>query len=90
VQLLDRLLGPILVDEAEPDRQADDGKDDAGIGPLTDEDRYDRRPGHQDEEGVPELPPEHLKGSGPVTEERVRPDCGESYRRLFGDQARFQ
>ena len=36
MQLLDRLLGPILVDEAEPDRQADDGKDDAGIGPLTD------------------------------------------------------
>jgi hypothetical protein len=90
VQLLDRLLGPILVDEAEPDRQADDRKDDAGIGPLTDNDRDDRRPRQQDEERVPELPPEHLKGSSPVTEDRVRPDCGEAYRHLFGDQARFR
>jgi hypothetical protein len=89
VQLLDRLLGPILVEEAEPDRQAHDDEDDGGVCPLPDHHRDDGRPGQQDEERVPELPQEHLKGSGAVTEDRVRSDCGETERRFFGHQARF-
>ena len=42
VQRLGGLLGPVLVDEPEPDRQRDDDADDDGVAALADEVRGER------------------------------------------------
>ena len=82
VQRLGGLLGPVLVDEAEPDRQADDHADDDGVAALADEVGRDRGGQQQPEQRGPQLMPEHRQQPGAVRGHRIRAVLLESPRDL--------
>jgi len=65
VQCLDCLLGPVLVHEAEPNREAHDDEDDQGVHARPNKDGYRCRRCQQDEERVPELSEEDPQGRVP-------------------------
>ena len=73
VQRRDRLLGPVLVHEAEPDRQADDHADDHRVGRVAREARHRGRGEQQQEQRIAELTREDAPRAHRVTAQRVRP-----------------
>src|SRR5579872_7117663 len=61
MQCLGGLLGPVLVDEAQPHRGQQDYPDDHRVAALADEERRAGRNREQDQQRGPELPSQHRK-----------------------------
>ena len=83
VERLDRLLGAVLVDEAEPDAQGDDRQDDPGRRRLADRRRDHRRRYEEHEQEAAELASKHAPGAGPVTAQDVRAELVQPPPRLL-------
>ncbi len=82
VQRLGGLLGPVLVDEAEPDRQAHDHADDDRVAALADEVGRHRRGHQQPQQRRAQLVPQHRERASPVRGDRVRSPLFSSARDL--------
>ena len=72
MQRLDRPLGAVLIEEAEPDAQAADQKDDQRVEALADKERGQRGSEQQHEQRVAQLAGEHRERPRAVTAKRVR------------------
>ena len=73
VQRLDRPLGAVLVEEAQPDAQADDRQDDRSVGAFADEERGQCRGDQEDQQRIAQLAHQHRERPGAVASQRVRP-----------------
>ena len=85
---LDRLLGAILVDETEPDRESDDRQDDGGLGAVADDCREHRRADEEKQQVALELAQEHLERARTVAAQDIRPVQGEPSRRFVAGEPR--
>ena len=73
VKRLDRALRAVLVEEAQPDAEADDRQDDRCVGALADEERGQGRSDQEDQQRIAQLTHEHRQRPGAVASQRVRP-----------------
>ena len=87
VQRLDRQLGAVLVEEPEPDAQADDQQDDQRAGALTDDERGQRRGHEQDQQRIAQLAHQHRERPRAVAAQRVWPDSRQPYPGLVPREA---
>ena len=89
VQGFSGLLGPILVNEPETNRQPDDDSDDHRVSALTDEIGRERRGQQQRQQRGAQLMPQHRQKPGPVRGHRVQPPPRLPRRHLGAAQARI-
>ena len=73
MQLLDRLLRAVLVEEAQTDAHRHDRADDQRLRPVADHGRDDRCDEQQQEQIAAQLADEHRPGTDPVRGQNVRP-----------------
>src|SRR6266702_2195585 len=72
MQRLDRTLGAVLIEEAEPDAQAADQKNDQRVEALAYKERGQRRSEQQHEQRVAQLAGEHGERPRAVAAQRIR------------------
>jgi len=87
MQRLGRFLGPVLVDEAEPDGQAHDHADDDRVTALTGEIGRNGGAQQQYQQRGPQLMPQHRQQPGPVRGHRIRTPPRQPPRSLRAGQA---
>ncbi len=87
VQRLDRQLGAVLVEEPQPDAEADDQQDDQRAGALTDGKRGQRRGHEQDQQRIAQLTRQHRERPRAMAAQRVGPNLGQPRRRLVARKA---
>src|SRR6266536_3268523 len=87
VQRLDGLLGAVLIDEAEPDAEADDRQDDPGLCRLANRGRDDCGRKQEHEQEAAELPRQHAPEAGAMAAQDVRANLLEAPSRLLAGEA---
>jgi hypothetical protein len=87
VQLLDRLLGSVLVEKAQADAVSDDHEDDHGVGSLAHEGGDQSGREEHEKEVVVQLADEDCERSRAVTGQDVRPHLAQAISRLHNRQA---
>ena len=89
MQLLDRLLRAVLVEEAQTDAHRHDRADDQRLRPVADHRRDDRRDEQQQQQVAAQLADEHRPGTDSVRGQNVRPVDAQAPARLAARKTRI-